>query len=165
VDADMRRPSQQLIWNIANTQGLSDLIAGKASEESATQKSVMPNLDLLLAGTIPSNPLSLLDSNRMTALIKTWSEDYDFVIIDTPPLLAVADAMVLGNLANGILLVARPDLLNSTNASRVRATLEQSGMVVLGMVVNAAVTDDKSYYEHQYDYVSKEEPSSTPMVG
>jgi capsular exopolysaccharide synthesis family protein len=165
VDADMRRPSQQLIWNIANTQGLSDLIAGKASEESATQKSVMPNLDLLLAGTIPSNPLSLLDSNRMTALIKTWSEDYDFVIIDTPPLLAVADAMVLGNLANGILLVARPDFLNSNNASRVRATLEQSGMVVLGMVVNAAVTDDKSYYEHQYDYVSKEEPSSTPMVG
>ncbi|WP_019502650.1 GumC family protein [Pseudanabaena sp. PCC 6802] len=165
IDADMRRPSQQLIWNIANTQGLSDLIAGKISEEVATQKSVMPNLDLLLSGTIPSNPLSLLDSNRMTALMKNWSEDYDFVIIDTPPLLAVADAMVLGNLANGILLVARPDLLNSNNASRVRATLEQSGMVVLGMVVNAAVTDDKSYYEHQYDYVSKEEPSSTPMVG
>lgn len=165
VDADLRRPSQQLIWNIANTQGLSDLIMGKTTGEAAIQKSVMPNLNLLLAGTIPSNPLSLLDSSKMSDLIKTWSEDYDFVIIDTPPLLAVADAMVLGNLANGILLVVRPDLLNSTNATRVRATLEQSGMSVLGMVINAAVIDDKSYYEQQYDYVSKEEPSSTPLVG
>jgi polysaccharide biosynthesis transport protein len=165
IDADLRRPSQQLIWNISNTQGLSDLIMGKTSEASATQKSVMPNLNLLLAGTIPSNPLSLLDSSQMSALIKKWSEEYDFVIIDTPPILAVADAMVLGNLANGILLVARPDFLNSNNASRVRATLDQSGMSVLGMVINAAVTDDKSYYEQQYDYVSKEEPSSTPLVG
>jgi polysaccharide biosynthesis transport protein len=164
IDADMRRPSQQLIWKLTNGLGLSDLLTGKTSRESAIQH-VMPNLSLLLTGALPSNPLSLLDSKRMTDLIQDATETYDYIIIDAPPILAVADAMILGNLAHGLLLITRPELLNSADATRAKVLLEQSGIDVLGLVVNGATSDDKVYYKYNSYYSDVEEPSSTPIVG
>ncbi len=164
VDSDMRRPSQQLMWNVANGLGLAELLTGQATGERAIQ-TVMPNLSLLLTGASPSNPLSLLDSKRMSALIQEWAQAYDCVIIDAPPLLAVADALVLGNLVDGLLFVVRPEKLNSGDAIRAKSLLEQSGINVLGMVANGATPDDKGYYKYHHYYTNQEEPSSTPLVG
>jgi polysaccharide biosynthesis transport protein len=164
VDADMRRPSQQSVWNVANGLGLAELLTGQATGERAIQ-TVMPNLSLLLTGASPSNPLSLLDSKQMPALIQEWAQAYDCVIIDAPPLLAVADALVLGNLVDGLLFVAWPEKLNSGDALRAKMLLEQSGINVLGMVANGATPDDKGYYKYHNYYADQEEPSSTPLVG
>ncbi len=165
IDVDMRRPSQQSIWNISSNLGLAELLADQISKESAIQ-TVMPNLDLLLAGTPPQNPLSLLDSNPMAALLQECVDIYDYVIIDAPPLLAASDARVLGKLADGILFVVRPDILNFADAEKAKTLLAQSNLKVLGMVVNGVASTDSSDYKYINRYYSdKEEPSSTPLVG
>lgn len=135
VDADMRRPTQHHIWDINNTTGLSNVIVGQTAFQDAVH-SVMSNLDLLPSGVVPPNPLALLDSNRMAALVESMAGQYDCVIFDCPPLAGTADAAVLGKLADGILLVVRPGVVNSGSASAAKEFLKQYGQNVLGMVVN-----------------------------
>ena len=135
VDADMRRPTQHHIWQLSNAKGLSNLIVDQPRLDKTVQE-VMPNLNVLTSGFIPPNPVSLLDSSRMSTLLETFKAEYDVVVFDTPPLAGTADAAVLGKLADGILLVVRPGVadLNSTNAAK--QFLNQSSQNVLGMVVN-----------------------------
>jgi len=105
VDADMRHPMQHHIWELTNTAGLSNVIVGQA-EFKAVVTEVMANLNVLTSGVIPPNPLTLLDSKRMASLIEYFSKSYDFVIIDAPPLVVAADALTLGKMTDGVLLIA-----------------------------------------------------------
>ncbi|MBD2363128.1 polysaccharide biosynthesis tyrosine autokinase [Anabaena minutissima FACHB-250] len=149
IDADMRRPHQHDVWQIPNMMGLSNVLVGQ-SEFGKTTKEVVVNLDLLTAGTIPPNPVVLLDSQRMASLIAQAKEDYDYIIIDTPPMSMLADAMIVSNLADGMLLVARPGVVNSAAAKATKDLLEHSRVGVLGMVVNGVESD---HYRHNYyDY-------------
>ena len=151
VDADMRRPRQQEIWQIPNLMGLSHILVGQA-ELQTTAKEALVNLEVLTAGTVPPNPVALLDSQRMAALIQEAARDYDFVIIDTPPLNVFADAMILGKLADGVLLVVRTGVVDSAAASTARTLLEQSRSQVLGMVVNGVTTGNS--YDYYYSKVN-----------
>jgi polysaccharide biosynthesis transport protein len=155
VDADMRRPTQGSIWGMQESEvGLSNVLVGDATLSASIQCTI-PNLHVLKTGPIPPNPIALFDSQYMSTLINEWSQIYDHVIFDTPPLLAVTDAMVLGKIADGILLVARPNILNSRSASRAKTLLEQSGIRVLGLVTNDVITEDKNYYMYHYEYLKK----------
>ncbi|MBV9389680.1 MAG: polysaccharide biosynthesis tyrosine autokinase [Chroococcidiopsidaceae cyanobacterium CP_BM_ER_R8_30] len=150
VDADMRHPSQHHIWKLTNASGLSDVIVGEAEFEAAVEE-VMPNMDVLTAGVIPPNPLALLDSRRMASLIENFSETYDFVVIDAPPLIVAADALTLGKMTDGVLLVARPGMVNSNNAVAAKESLEQSGQNILGLVVNGVSQEEVgSYFYYPY---------------
>lgn len=153
VDADMRHPLQHHIWELTNAAGLSDVIVGQADFESAV-KEVMPKLDVLSAGVIPPNPMALLDSKRMASLIDNFSEQYDFVIIDTPPLVLAADAVTLGKMTDGVLLITRPGVVDSTSAATAKESLERSGQNVLGLVVNGVILENESdsyfYYAKAY---------------
>lgn len=153
VDADMRHPLQHHIWELTNAAGLSDVIVGQADFESAV-KEVMPKLDVLSAGVIPPNPMALLDSKRMASLIENFSEQYDFVIIDTPPLVLAADAVTLGKMTDGVLLITRPGVVDSTSAATAKESLERSGQNVLGLVVNGVILENESdsyfYYAKAY---------------
>jgi capsular exopolysaccharide synthesis family protein len=151
IDADMRNPSQQATWKILNLTGLSNVLAGMAEPENAIQH-MLPNLDLISAGITPPNPIALLESHRMTHLLEEFSESYDYVIVDTPPLLLVADGLILAKVADGLLLVARPEVLNSTAAASVKATLEQSSINILGLVVNGVNVKDSHHYGYGYGY-------------
>ncbi|MBW4668516.1 MAG: polysaccharide biosynthesis tyrosine autokinase [Cyanomargarita calcarea GSE-NOS-MK-12-04C] len=135
VDANMRHSVQHHIWNLTNTVGLSNLIVDQVALDAAVHQ-VMPNLDVLLAGVVPPNPVALLDSNRMASLVTTFVNNYDFVIFDTPALAGTADAAVLGKLVDGILLVVRPGVVNSASAQAAKEFLTQSGQQVLGMAIN-----------------------------
>jgi len=95
----------------------------------------------------------------MADLIQAWSKSYDYVIIDSPPVLAVIDALLIAKLVDGLLMVARPGVLNVRSASRAKAVLSQAGINVLGMVTNDASGDDSSYYMYNYYYTSSETPS------
>ncbi|MDZ8051113.1 MAG: GumC family protein [Aulosira sp. ZfuVER01] len=143
VDADMRRPRQHKVWEQSNLIGLSNILVNQA-ELPTTAKEALMTLDLVTAGTIPPNAAALLESKRMAALIQEATSNYDFVIIDAPPLTAVADAQILGKLVDGILLVVRPGVVDSAAASTAKNLLAQSGQRVLGMVVNG-VTAGSSY--------------------
>jgi capsular exopolysaccharide synthesis family protein len=148
IDADMRRPTQQNIWDLPNMIGLSNVLVGQAALNGSAAEALV-TLDVLTSGKIPPNPLTLLESQRMASLVKDASKEYDFVIIDAPPLTAVADALNIGKLADGMLLVVRPGVANTGSVNAAKSLLEQSGQQVLGMVVNG-VTADNSYGGYYY---------------
>lgn len=135
VDADMRYPFQHHIWNLTNQVGLSNILVEQVSFDMARQE-VMRNLDVLTSGVMPPSPIALIDSNRMAAFIKSLKLKYDYVVFDTPPVANTADAAVLGKLADGILLVVRPGVVDADSANAAKEFLTQSNQQVLGMVIN-----------------------------
>lgn len=153
IDADMRHPLQHHIWELTNAAGLSDVIVSQAEFESVVTE-VIPKLDVLSAGVIPPNPMALLDSKRMASLVQYFTNNYDFVIIDAPPLVLAADAVTLGKMTDGVLLVARPGVLDSSSAAAAKESLERSGQNVLGLVVNGVIPENESdsyfYYAKEY---------------
>lgn len=151
VDADLRSPGQHSIWNVTNETGLSNVIIGILEPEQTIQ-SVAPNLDLLTAGVIPTNPTALLDSQRMASLIQQFAANYQFVIIDTPPVSFAADASILGKLADGFLLVVRPGVVDVVNAALTKERLEQSGQNVLGQVINGVGPEHEPYSYYYYHF-------------
>ncbi|HEY9845381.1 MAG TPA: polysaccharide biosynthesis tyrosine autokinase [Candidatus Caenarcaniphilales bacterium] len=165
VDADLRRPLQHHIWDLLNEAGLSNLIVEQIAPKTVI-KEVMHNLDVLTAGVIPPNPMALLDSKRMATLIEDFSASYDFVIIDTPSLTVAADAPILGKLVDGVLLVVRPEVVDSGSANAAKEFLEQSGQNILGLVINGVITQNEPYsyyYAREYytepDVIAREKVS------
>ncbi|RCJ37249.1 lipopolysaccharide biosynthesis protein [Nostoc punctiforme NIES-2108] len=160
IDADMRVPSQHHLWELTNEVGLSEVLVGQAEFDIAVSK-VMDNLDVLTAGVRPPNPLALLDSKRMASLIESFSShyNYDFVIIDAPPLLLAADALTLSQMTDGILLVARPGVIDSNSANAAQEILERSNYNVLGLVVNGVIdkNESSSYRYHSHEYFKPRE--------
>ncbi|MEG4320545.1 MULTISPECIES: polysaccharide biosynthesis tyrosine autokinase [unclassified Microcoleus] len=161
VDADMHRPVQHRIWELANQVGLSNVIVGQAELKSAIAQ-VMDNLDVLSCGVIPPNPMALLESQRITSLIKQFSSNYDLVVIDSPSLNVAADALILGKKADGILLVARPGVLYSGSVAFAKDLLKKSSQHVLGMVVNGVSPKNEPhshYYFTNESYTQVQSPS------
>ncbi|MEH1929704.1 GumC family protein [Nostoc sp.] len=160
IDADMRIPSQHHLWQLTNAVGLSEVLVGQADFNIAVSK-VMDNLDVLTAGVRPPNPLALLDSKRMASLIENFSsqDNYDFVIIDAPPLLLAADALTLSQMTDGILLVARPGVIDSNSAAAAEEMLERSSHNVLGLVVNGIIdkNESSSYFNHAKEYFTDQD--------
>jgi capsular exopolysaccharide synthesis family protein len=158
IDADMRRPTQHHIWEKTNTEGLSDVIVGQAGFK-AVVKEVMPKLNVLTAGATPPNPVALLESKGMAALLEDVSQTYDFVIVDAPPLLVAADALTLGRVADGVLMVARPGVVNSHTASAAKDLLTTSAQKVLGLVINGVILENESdsYYYYIKEYYMEED--------
>ncbi|NEP17868.1 MAG: CpsD/CapB family tyrosine-protein kinase, partial [Leptolyngbya sp. SIO4C1] len=146
IDADMRSPDQHHLWNVVNATGLSHVLVGEGKLADAMQP-ISENLTLLTAGVVPPNPMALIDSERMASLVTTFSQEFDYIIIDTPPLTGNADAAVLGNMADGILLVMRPRMVTHDSAIAAKKLLKRSGATVLGLVANGVDTKvDSSEY-------------------
>ncbi len=148
IDCDMRRPRQHRIWEIPNLLGLSNILAGQNEVKPAIHK-VFLNVDMLPAGKIPPNPVTLLDSQRMADLIEEARQDYDFVIIDSPPLTAVTDPLIIGKFADGLLLVVRPGRVEYSALKSSKSLLNQSKVPVLGMAVNG-VSEESGYGGYYY---------------
>jgi capsular exopolysaccharide synthesis family protein len=151
IDADMRIPSQRYLWQVNSLIGLSEVLIAQAELSIAVCK-VMDNLDILTAGIRPPNPLALLNSQQMESLIKKLSSQYDFVIIEAPPLLVGADAITLSKMTDGILLVANPSVLDLKSAISAKEILNNSQCNVLGLLVNSTSHQDDTNYNHLYNF-------------
>jgi capsular exopolysaccharide synthesis family protein len=150
VDADLRCPTQHQIWRLPNQIGLSDFVAGNVSCADAVQR-LTENLDILTSGPLPENPSSFLDSDRLSVLTEEIATHYDCVILDTAPLAVAADALILGKLADGLLVVVQPGVVKSMNAAAAKESLEQSNQKVLGLVING-VEPEQEYSQYYQDY-------------
>ena len=148
VDADLRSPSQHHLWGVLNTLGLSHVLVGEGKLEDALID-VTNNLTLLTAGVIPPNPLALLDSERMAGIVNSLSQQYDYVIFDTPPLAGAADSAVLGKSTSGVLMVLRPRMVDSASVVAAKSLLQRADANVLGFIANGVDVRN----EHD-DYVS-----------
>ncbi len=157
IDADMRSPVQHHIWDVSNLRGLSNLVAGQLPLKQAIVRQE-PNLHLLPAGSIPPNPLAIIESKRMASMLEVFKQTYDYIIIDSPPLLGLADTLTLGRISDGVLLVMRPGVVDSGSIRAVKQLLgqSQSQQRVLGIVANGI--DDRSgperYFYHSQEYVA-----------
>ncbi|MGH9522537.1 MAG: GumC family protein [Terriglobales bacterium] len=138
VEADMRRPALSRLLNMKKHVGLSDLLAGIITMEQAIVPSpTVPNLDLIVAGTPTPNPAELLGSPTMKACLAQWREKYDHIVIDTPPVLTVTDAVLLSTEADAVLLVIRAGQTAQPALRRTRDLLNLVNARVVGVVVNA----------------------------
>jgi polysaccharide biosynthesis transport protein len=149
IDADMRQPTQHQIWQVPNAVGLSNVVT-RQNKFQPSLHNVMPDLYLLTAGIAPPNPVALLSSQRMAALIEFCAQAYDCVIIDSPPISVAADASILGKMTDGIALLVRPGVSDSSSFATSKQMLDQSGQNVLGLVINGALSETHPYLHYSY---------------
>ena len=136
IDADMRKPRVHKVFGLSNEKGLSTLIVGEHSMDEVVNKNVYEGLDVVTAGIIPPNPAELLESSRIIDIIKNFSEKYDFVIIDTPPLTPVSDAAILAPLTDGMIIILDIGTTPRDVFKSVVQGIAKPGISILGTVVN-----------------------------
>lgn len=147
IDADMRRPSIAKVLGLDNTHpGLSMLVLGMEELGNCVYKTEGSTLDVLTAGSIPPNPLELLLSEKFKELLAELGDKYDTIIIDSPPVQLVSDAVVLASMATGVVFVLKADATPFQLARRAIRTLQRGGASIFGVVLNQANFRNEEYY-------------------
>lgn len=158
VDADMRKGYLQQCFGLTADNGLSDFLSGKIGQETVIKQTKVENLDVITRGQVPPNPSELLMHPRFVEFVEKASQEYDLVIIDTPPVLAVTDPSIVGAIAGTTLMVARFDQTTSKELEVARSRFEQSGVEVKGVILNAIEKKAASSYGYgYYNYAYKSE--------
>ncbi|MGA2002473.1 MAG: polysaccharide biosynthesis tyrosine autokinase [Terriglobales bacterium] len=155
IDADLRRPSVHKTLGMGPRSGLSNVLTGTATvAQTVTTSPVLPNLFILPAGTPPPNPAELLASSNMRDLLMELRDQYDHIVIDTPPTLSVTDAVVLSPRADATILVIRSGQTTKQALRRARDILMQVNAHVAGVLLNAVDLTSPDYY-YYYEYQGK----------
>lgn len=152
IDTDMRKGYTHKLFNESNTNGLSDILSGKIEINKAIKTITSAGFDYISRGMAPPNPAELLMHRRFGELLNWASENYDIVVLDTPPILAVTDAAVIGNYAGTTLMVARFELNTAKEIEVGIKRFEQTGVVVKGCILNGVVKKASSYYGYGYNH-------------
>lgn len=152
IDADLRCPSLHTVLGLEGSAGLSTVLIGQAELQDVVQPVGMEGIDVLSSGMIPPNPSELLGSSAMEELLKEATQRYDFVIVDSAPVLAVTDAAVLSQLVGGIVVVAQNERVRKSELDRSMAKLDAVGAKVVGVVLNRVrgLADTKDVYAYAY---------------
>src|SRR5690625_2370192 len=148
IDADLRKPTVHYTFRLNNLNGLSNVLINESTLEEAVNKSDIEHLDVLTSGPIPPNPAELLASNRMRDVLQHAKKTYDFIIFDTPPALAVADAKILANIVDGTLLVVRSGSTETEDALKAKEMMSDTDAPILGAVLNDVQKEDMQYYAY-----------------
>jgi capsular exopolysaccharide synthesis family protein len=152
IDADFRRPRQHKLFGVSAERGLASVINGEAELCEVIQETAVEGLFVLPCGPIPPNPAELLTLTRFQELLALIRDQYDFVVIDTPPLLAVTDPCVVVPHVDAVILTVRISKNARPHATRARDILTTLGAKVLGVVVNGVGRDIKGYGYDSYRY-------------
>nr|HCI9119069.1 polysaccharide biosynthesis tyrosine autokinase [Klebsiella quasipneumoniae] len=152
IDTDMRKGYVHKVFNTTNENGLSEYLAGKINISQAIKKVSQAGFDYISRGMVPPNPAELLMHRRLEDLLQWASKNYDIVILDTPPILAVTDAAVLGHYVGTTLLVARFEINTAKEIEIAKKRFEQSGIVVKGCILNGVIKKASGYYGYGYNH-------------
>lgn len=154
IDSDLRRPNLHNIFKIDNSQGLSNIIGNMVDFDEAIKHSVLPNLDILTSGTIPPNPSELMCSSTFIDLVKRLSDEYDYIIFDTPPIGVVADALLLKDLIAGFVVVVRERSTTHGDLKKLLDSIKLADSKAIGLLEVGCSYDSKrrkkGYYYYQY---------------
>jgi succinoglycan biosynthesis transport protein ExoP len=162
VDTDMRRPRLHESTGVPRQVGLSNLILGDQDYDAVIKTTEIPNLYVLPCGPLPPNPAELLMTNRFQTVLAELAQRFDRVILDSPPVQPVTDAVVLSKLVDGVILVIRADKTLREDIRRSVKQIRDVGGPVFGLIVNDVNTSDRSYYSYGYGYgygASESEPA------
>lgn len=147
IDSDLRKPTVHHLFHIENSIGLTNIVTGQATLEKSVKTTIQQNLWILTSGPIPPNPSELLGSKGMDSLLEKAESEYDFVILDSPPVLAVTDAQILSNKTGGVVLVFSSGNTQVDSAKKTKESLESMKVKILGVVLN-----NKKELNNQYHY-------------
>jgi len=153
IDADMRRPFQHKIFNLPNRNGLTDaLIRPDIDIKDNLKETTVDNFSILTSGDLPPNPSELIGSDKMLDLIKSFHVNSDLVIIDTPPVMAVTDPVVLSTRVDGVIIIVRPGVTKLAAVIRTVEQLNQVGANILGVVLNDVENKGSRYSQYYKGY-------------
>ncbi len=165
LDADLRRPSQHRIFGVGNDRGLTTLLTRPNHTWDWAALDVLPNLKLIPSGPVPPNPADLLSLERLHHLIEELTHAFDVVLIDTPPVLAVSDPLVVAPHVDAVCLVAQSGRTRVDALRRASASLRQASAIIVGIVLNQQSGRDASGYYYYYDYYNTNTPRDPPGDG
>ena len=152
IDADLRKGYVHKMFGGNNEHGLSDILSGQAALDNSLKHVKEGGFDYIGRGAVPPNPAELLMHPRFETLLKKVNNEYDLVIIDTPPILAVTDAAIIGRYAGTTLLVARFEINTPKELMVSVKRFEQSGITIKGCILNGIVKKASSYYGYGYSH-------------
>ncbi len=156
VDCDMRRPTLHTMLHIApDAKGLSDVLVGSVTLENALQQRTDLPLSVLTAGTLPSNPSEMLDRSQMAQLLETLKSQFDFVIVNAPPVAAVTDAVIVGQHVDGVFLAVRSKFAARESIQLAQSKLDELHIPIFGVVLTQFDTkhaNKNSGYAYSYHY-------------
>jgi capsular exopolysaccharide synthesis family protein len=155
IDADLRRPRLHAIFELQNQRGLTTILSGEADETqvlSLIQQHAPGKLHILPAGPAPPNPAELLGSEQMRGLVATLASAFDFIVIDSPPIAAFTDSVLIASMVDGVLLVIRGGKSSREIARRSQKMLREVGTRILGVVLNNVKLRSYEYYYQQSYY-------------
>lgn len=160
ADCDLRKPTQHLIFELDNQRGVSNCLIQNLDIREVAQPSRVENLDILSSGPIPPNPAEMLNSDATRALWGTLQEEYDYVLVDGPPVLAVADASILAGQVDGVILVLWSGHSRIDAARQAKEQLSRAGAKLIGVVLNQVEMNRNNYNYGSYYYYGYGEGSA-----
>ncbi|KLN56438.1 polysaccharide biosynthesis tyrosine autokinase [Variovorax paradoxus] len=152
IDADMRKGHLNKQFGLPREDGLSELLAGELSAQQAIRSQVLPNLDVLTTGKLPTNPADMLMSESFVRMLDMLSAQYELVVIDTPPVLVAADTAAVAPYMGAVLLVARADQTQLGELKESAKRLAHAGKTVSGVIFNGIDLTRRHYGSHGYRY-------------
>lgn len=151
IDCDQRKPKVHKLLGLSNQVGLSNLLIGEVTFDAAAFLTGIDNLYVLPAGTKPPNPSELLSSEKMHKFIDSLKGKFDYIILDTPPVIMVTDAQILSKYADGCILVVASGEANKDAVKKAKELLEKVKAKLIGVVINKVDTTTSGYYGRYYD--------------
>lgn len=152
IDADLRRPALHKIFGLTNEKGLTTALLEDQAIAKLAQPTRTPNLSVLTSGPLPPNPAELVGSRRMRELLEHATADFDLLLCDTPPVVAVADAVALASHCDGVILVVRTGGVPHEVVKRARLQIEAVKGRILGVLLNSVNLRRDGYYYDYYRY-------------
>ena len=155
IDCDLRKPSLHRKFNVSNEEGLTDVLVG-TSKLNNVMKKIDDNLYLLTTGTLPPNPAEIIGSNTMENFLEQCKINFDYIILDTPPILPVTDSKLLAIKADATVVVVRSEVSKSKHVSQAFKELEKVNANIIGTILNDVEMYSEKLY---YDYSNKSRKS------
>ncbi len=149
IDSDLRKPKIHKIFNLSNYQGLTNIIASSQSADQVIKKNVYKNLDIITSGPKPPNVNELLSSHRMDDFLSDMKGNYDLILIDSPPLMAVADSLSLARDVDGIVLVVAAKQTRKDDMVKSVRNIEKINIPIVGLVLTKVNVKRKQYYYYE----------------
>lgn len=151
VDADMRKATVHRTFGLSNEMGLSNLVSGQQAASSVIQATDVNNLSIITSGPTPPNPAELLNSRRMNVLMEELYQAFDLIIFDLPPVMTVADGLIIASKTDGTVLVVREGVTRKDSVLEAKNRLLQAKAHVLGVIYNGAEQLNESSYYYYSD--------------
>jgi len=165
IDADLRKPRVHKAFGLSNITGMTTVLAQHADYKTCIASGKVDNLYILPAGPIPPNPSELLSSNAMKAFVERLREDFDIILLDSPPVGVVTDAAILSTIVDGTILVVSSGQVEIEAAQRAKELLQKVNANILGVVLNKIAKNSKDTYYFNYYYYAEDAKPKKKLWG